>query len=254
MKKILISLAASGLVFTVGFSNSAAQEEDDDSAVPVEIFTCNYTEGHGPADLDEVTAKWNAWADGQGLNDYNAWTLTKFYSGDSQEFDFVWLGVSSTAQALGAAQDDWLANGGEVGAEFERISTCGSHSNFASLQFKEPGEREDMSTSVVAFSDCNIEEGKSFADDVAPAIAAWAEHRTAQGSKAGHYVLFPVYGGGGEAFDFKYVSTHASHEEQGVDYDSYDADKARELFSGVLECDSSRVYNSTNRRRAAPQE
>jgi len=252
MKKLFLSLAAGGLVLAAGFSTSIAQD-DNDRAVPVEIYACNYTEGHGPTDLDSVSAKWNKWADGQGLSDYSAWTLTPFYFSDNQEFDWLWIGVSPTAQAMGAAQDDWLANGSEVGEEFARISTCNGHTNFASLMFKQAAEREDMSTSVVTFSDCNIADGKSF-DDVAPAIAAWAEHRTGQGSKAAHFVLFPAYGGGGEDFDFKYVNSHATHEEQGIDYDNYDPDKATELFSDLLECDSSRVYNSTNRRRGSMPE
>lgn len=78
MKKILIALATGSLVITAGCSNGVAQDdEEEDKAVPVEIYACNYNEGMGPADLDVVTAKWNAWADGQGLNDYTAWTLTK---------------------------------------------------------------------------------------------------------------------------------------------------------------------------------
>jgi len=254
MKRILIMLAAGSLVIAVGCSNGEAQDEEEDAVAPVEIYACNYTDGHGPADLDAVSAKWNTWADGQGLNDYTAWTLTKFYSGPDQEFDFLWLGVSPTAQALGAAQDDWLANGGEVGAEFQRISTCDGHTNFAAVQFKEPAERDDPSSVVISFSDCNIEDGKNFSDHVAPAITAWAEHRTAQGSRAGHWVLFPAYGGGGEEFDFKYVASYANLEEQGVDYDSWDEDKNRELFEGVVDCDSSRVYNAQNRRRAADDE
>ena len=257
MKKILIVLAAGSLVIAAGCSNGVAQDEEKASepAVPVEIYACNYNEGMGPADLDAVTAKWNAWADGQGLNDYTAWTLTKFYSGPEQEFDYLWLGVSPTAQALGVAQDVWLANGGAVAAEFEKLGPCDGHSNFATLNFKQPPDRDPPPDNVViSFSDCNIAEGKNFGDDVAPAIAAWAEFRTGQGSEAGHWVFFPAYGGGGEEFDFKYVAGYRNHEAQGIDYDSWDADKNEELFDGVLDCDSSRVYNATNRRRAVEAE
>ena len=255
MKKTMLTLATSGLVLASGFNIAIAQDDDDDNdqAVPVELYLCSYNDGMGPADLDTVTGNWNKWADEQGLTDYTAWTLTKFYSGPDQEFDFIWLGISPTAQAMGAAQDDWVRTGTEVAAQFTRLADCGSHTNMASLQFKAPGEREDPSNTVVAFSDCNIAEGKSF-DDVAPAIVAWSEFRTGQGSQAGHYVLFPAYGGGGEEYDFKYVSSHANFEEQGIDYDNFDPDKNSELFEGLLECDSARVYNAQNRRMAASDE
>ncbi len=97
-------------------------------------------------------------------------------------------------------------------------------------------------------------EGKSFDDDVAPAIRAWAEFRTETGSEAGHWMLFPAYGGGGEEFDFKWVVSHLNHEAQGADWDAYDPELDVELFDGVLDCDSSRVYNATNRRRAVDEE
>lgn len=249
-------LATGSLVFAAGCNNGVAQdEEEDEPAVPVELYACNYNEGMGPADLDAATAKWNAWADGRGLNDYTAWTLTKFYSGPEQEFDVIWLGVSPTAKAMGAAQDDWLANGREVAAEFDKAVSCNIHANFASLNFKEPPDDDDPPDNIViSFSDCNIADGKNFGDDVAPAVAAWADFRTAQGSTAGHWVLFPAYGGGGEEFDFKYVAAWRTHELQGIDYDNWDPDKNRELFDGVLDCDSSRVYNATNRRRAQMSE
>ena len=249
MKRVLLTLLSGGIIVAAGLNTAVAQDDDSDRAVPVELYICNYNDGMGPADLDSVTAKWNAWADGQGLTDYTAWTLTPFYYGDNQEFDWIWLGVAPTAQAMGAAQDDWVTKGGEVAAQFARLSTCGSHTNMASLQFKAPGERENPSSTVVSFSDCNIKDGKSF-DDVAPAVAAWAEFRSGQGSKAGHYILFPAYGGGGEEFDFKYVSSHANFEEQGIDYDNYDPEKDSELFGDLLDCDSSRIYIAQNRRMA----
>ena len=245
-------LATGSLVFAAGCSNGEAQDDDDDNgAVPVEIYTCNYAEGMGPDDLDAVIAKWNAWADERGMNDYSAWTLTPFYAGPDQDFDVIWMGVTDTGQAMGAAQDDWLANGGALQAEFDRVTPCNAHGLFAAVQFKEPPEREDPSSIVVSFRDCNIADGKSFGDDVAPAIAAWAEFRTGQGSTAGRWVFFPAHGGGGEDYDFKSVVSHGNYAEKGVDFDNFDPDKARELFAGVSDCDSARVYNATNRRMAA---
>ncbi len=251
MNRFLITLATGSFVLVAGLNNAIAQDGDDDAgARPVELYICSYNDGMGPADLDAVTAKWNEWADGQGINDYSAWTLTKYYFGSDQDFDYIWLGVAENANSLGAAQDKWLATGGEVLALFQRVATCDTHVLFASIEFKAAPE-EDRSNVVASFSDCKIADGKNFSDDVAPAIAAWAEFRSGQGSNSAHYVFFPTYGGGGEDFDFKWVSTHGSYAEQGTDWDNWDPDKARELFSGVIDCDSSRIYDATNRRRAA---
>ena len=252
MKRFLITLATGGLVLAVGLNNAVAQDDDDDDggAVPVEIYTCNYADGKGPADLDKVVAKWNDWADDQGMNNYSAWTMTPFFSSPEQDFDVIWMGVTETGQGMGAAQDLWLANGGALQAEFDSIIPCDAHSMFAAVQFKEPPEREDPSSVVIAFRDCNIADGKSFADDVAPAITAWSEFRSSHGSTAGIWVFFPVQGGGGEEYDYKAVSSHGNYAERGADFDNYDPDKAREIFSGTGNCDSARVYNATNVRMA----
>ena len=254
MKRILITLAAGSLVFAAGCDNGAAQDEEaaPNPVVPVELYACNYNDGMGPADFDGAVANWNAWADEAELNDYTAWTLTKFYFGPDQEFDFVWLGVAPDAKALGRGQDYQAANGADVDAGFAKAVNCNGHSNFAAVQFKAPPDNDDPPSNIVlAFTDCNIAEGKDFGDDVAPAITAWTEFRTGHGSEAGHWVLFPAYGGGGEEFDFKWVTSYANHEAMGADWDQFDPALNSELFDGVLNCDSSRVYNATNRRRSA---
>jgi len=251
MKRFLITLATGGFVLAAGLNNAVAADDDDDnSAAAVEVYTCNYAEGKGPSDLDAVIAKWNDWADDQGTNDYSAWTLTPFYAGPEQEFDVIWMGVTETGQGMGAAQDLWLAKGGALQAEFDSVIPCDSHGMFAAVQFKKPPEREDPSNVVIAFRDCTINDGKTFADDVAPALTAWSEFRSGHGSTAGYWAFFPVLGGGGEEYDYKAVASHANFAEKGADFDNYDPDKAREIFSGVGDCDSARVYNATNRRMA----
>lgn len=250
MKRFLSVLVTTCLAFVALPGVSLAQDEDA-PAIPVELFACSYNEGMGSADIDAATDAWNKWADDEEIRDYSAWTLTKFYSGPLQEFDFIWLGVSSSATAMGRMDDKYRATGGDADALWEKAATCNLHTRFASVQFKEPAERDEpLSNIVLAFSDCTIAEGKNFGDDVAPAISRWTESRTEQGSAAGHWVLFPAYGGGGEEFDFKYVTAYENHEAMGADWDSYDVKLAGELFDGVIDCDSSRVYDATNRRRA----
>ena len=255
MKRLIVSLASAGLVILGGIGNALAdshEEEKAEAAVPVELYACKYNDGKGPKDLDAATAKWNAWADDRGLNDYYASTLVPFYFGPEQEFDFLWLGVSPSAKGLGAAQDDWIANGGKIQDEFNKASTCDAHVNFAAVKFKSPPDRGDSDNFVVSFSDCTMADGVNFGNDIAPALGEWAAYEAEKGSQAGMWVLFPAYGGGGEEFDFKFVSSHSSLGEQGSDWDNYSESgwqKAEELFQGKLRCDSSRVYISTVRRR-----
>ena len=252
MKKILLSLAAGGLIFAAGFNNSVAQEEENAGGrVPVEFYTCKYNDGMGAADLDAVIAKWNKWAAGQGWNDYSAWTLTPFYSGPEQDFDFIWMGVSPTGQALGAAQDDWLANGGEIAAEFEKLGPCDSHSMYRAMQFKEPPERKDPSRAVISFKACNVKDGMSFRNHVAPSLAAWAEVRDSEGSTVGIWMFFPLLSGGGEDFRFYFVASYGNNEERGIDFDNHNDQKSLEILEGnrALECDlTNQVYIATNRR------
>jgi len=258
MKKNFTLLATSSLILALGTSTSVAQDDDQsDAANPVELYACNYNEGKGPSDLDAVNKKWNSWADKRDLTDYSAWTLVPFYSSPEQEFDFLWLGVSPSAKAMGRGQDEWLAEGGKIAAEYDEVGPCNVHVNFAAVEVKAPPEREDPSNIVIAFSDCNISDGVSFGDDIAPALGEWGEYRASHGSTAGIWVFFPVYGGGGEEFDFKYISAYQNLEDQGADWDQYSAEgrfKARELFAGKVSCDSQRVYIATNVRRAEDDE
>jgi hypothetical protein len=234
-----------------GISNTIAQEEESEepSVFPVHITVCSYKDGKGQADLDAWFEKFNAWAGFTPSPDgYSAWTLTPYYYGPEQDFDFLWLGTSPTAAALGLGHDTWV-HSAEIWPEFKKIANCVAKSNFATLNIKEPAD-VDSTTSVLSFSDCELAEGKSF-DDVEPALQAWSEYRAGHGSEAGMWVMWPAYGGGGADYDFKFAVSHPHFASWGVDYDQYVKDgyaKAEELFGGLLDCDESRVYNARQQR------
>ena len=250
----LAALLAAGLASPMALADNHASM----TAQPVELFACSYADGKTGKDLDKVVGSFNKWADGVGMDEYTAWTLVPYYATPEQDFDVLWLGHAPKAAALGMRQGQWLATGGKVQAEFDSVLPCNAHVNFASLMFKAPPQRDDPPDNVViSFSDCNMADGMDFTDDIAPAIEEWAEYRGEHGSTAGIWIMFPAYGGGDEDFDFKWVSGHRTLEEQGKDWDQYAEagwQKAGELFGGKLECDSSRVYLATNRRRAAAEE
>lgn len=236
----------------VADEHEGADEKSGGGISPVETFACKFNEGKGWADLNVAIEKWNAWADQQGIDDYAAWTLRPYYSGPDQDFDVFWLGGAGSAKSLGSTQDKWIATGSEAGAAFNDAIDCNAHGNFAVLNVKQPPERENPGNIVISFSDCVVNDGLSWSD-VGPSLMEWGKYRESHGSTSGMWVFFPAYGGGGEDFDYKFVSAWQNLEDQGADYDQYGEagwKKAAELMGGKHECDSSRVYLAKRVREA----
>jgi hypothetical protein len=256
MKRLVTALVSCSLMLSCGVGIADEHEGEADEAnvaTPVEMFACKYNEGKGPADLDAATKNWNAWADKNGVDDYSAWTLVPYYSGPEQDFDVLWLGGSDDAKTLGRVQDTWLATGSKEAEGFAEVVSCDVHAAYAVLRMKKPPKRDNPSNIVISFSDCNTAEGITF-DDLYVPLIEWGKYKGDNGSTAGMWVFFPSYGGGGEEFDFKWVTAHQNLENMGADWDQFSESgwqKAGELFAGKLQCDSSRSYLATNRRMAA---
>lgn len=255
MKKYLTVLIPAGLLLSLGIV-SADQHEggemEPNVATPIEMFACSYNEGKGPADLEVAIKKWNAFADRNGIEDYSAWTLVPYYSSPEQDFDVLWLGGSEKAKDLGRIQDTWLSKGKKEQEAFAEVINCGTHAGYSVLQMKAPPKRENPANVVISFSDCNTTENATF-DDMYMPLIEWGKYRGENGSTGGMWVFFPAFGGGGEDFEFKWVTAYQNLEDMGADWDQFSAggwQKANELFDGKLACDSSRTYIATNRRMA----
>ena len=258
MKQLLTwTITACIIIAMTGISNTIAQEgeSEEPSVFPVDVKVCSFKEGMGQVDLDNWFEKFNAWmttwtGSAPTPEGYSAWTLTPFYYGPEQDFDFIWLGTSPNAAALGRGHDGYLNASGDLPIEFQKIANCKAKSNLATMNIKEPPDRDDSTEFVLSFSDCEVAEGKTF-DDVEPALKAWSEYKTGHGSEAGMWVMWPAYGGGGADFDFKFAVSHPDYESWGMDYDQYSKEgyaKATELFGGLLDCDESRAYNAWPQR------
>ncbi len=257
MKRLLGCVLAGAALLFIGVSfadQHEGEKEEANVAAPMEMYACSYNEGKGPADLDKATKDFNAWADKQNVTDYSAWTLVPYYFGDEQEFDVLWFGASAKAAALGRVQDQWLATGTKEAQGFADVMTCGTHAAYSVLMMKQPPEREnDSGNLMVTFSDCNTSDGVTF-DDLYVPLQEWGKYRSEHGSKAGHWVFFPSFGGGQETFDFKWATAYENLEDLGADWDQMNEggwQKVNELFRGKLNCDSSRTYIATSRRQAA---
>ncbi len=252
MKHVVLILTAGTLAVAAQPALADSHTGGEASTEMVEIITCNFRDGKGNSDLAAVTEKWNDWADDAGITDYSAWLMMPFYSSENYDFDIAWLGAAPSAAALGRAQDTWLATGSDVFEDFEAVITCPGRSAFSVLEFREPPESEEADNLMITFSDFNLGEGTSF-QDLSPSIHEWADYKGENGSSGGMWALMPSMGGGGENFDFKWVTAYQNLENLGKDLDQNRMggwEKGRDLFAGKVSCDSSRVYTFTNQRRA----
>ncbi|MGI9288276.1 MAG: hypothetical protein ACR2P1_23020, partial [Pseudomonadales bacterium] len=98
-------------------------------------------------------------------------------------------------------------------------------------------------------------EGKKPAESSA-ALRAWGEYLKSNGINGPVYALWPMHGGGDADFDFKFVAGHKDYQSFGAEFDLLTSGggymKATEIFGGVVDCDTPRVYDMRLRRAMAP--
>ena len=257
MKRIIAASAVSVVVLGLVPAYADNHEQQARRFVPVETFTCNYRAGKGPADLDTVIDNWNEWMDDNGGEDYFAMTLTPHYYGENT-FDVGWLGSWSSGEAMGRGTDLWMSKGSEIGAQFDEVLDCVSHTNFATTEFKSPGDGPAPDTLVLAFSDCTGPDEQGKWPELMGGLEAWAKYQTETGYHEGSWMMFPAYGGGDFDFDFKMAAGWDNHTQFGQDYQRYsdqqDWDKQGELIGELMECDVARLYDARVRRRPAQED
>ena len=251
MKKSLVSIVTAGLVFAIG-SGTASAQDGPPRIIPVDIFACSYNEGQGPADLDSAAADWNEFVDDSKQTDaYSAWTLTKHYAGEDQDFDVIWLGAWRDGNAMGTGWQDYLENGGDAAAGFAEVVDCGAPNNFGSIRHR-AGPEGTPRSGVMVFSDCTLADGVTSSMH-AVNMKKWVAVLDEAGIESAIYHWYPIFGGGGDTgFDFKSISSFADHEALGKMYEAMTNGglymKNRAIFRDSVSCDVARVYNAQNRR------
>jgi len=249
VKKFYLTAVSAVSFLFMGFGVAHAQDDANEEVwTPVEAWTCNYRDGKGPGDLNKVIDEWNEWWDDKGLTSYFAATLTPYYFGE-KSFDIGWLGAWSDGNAMGESLDVWMTDGAGVGAKFFEVIDCGSHTQFASLNVRQPEQNGDESDKdfLLSFANCSMKEGQSFEDYMA-AQAEWNDYADEAGIKGGTWLMFPIAGESNNDYDFKHVVGEDDHSEAGANWAAY-ADghyrKSQELFEPLVDCDIGRVYSAT---------
>jgi hypothetical protein len=233
---------------------STAHAQDFGVAIaPIEVLTCRFAEGKGPGDLDGLAGAFNAWMERSGAPAYAAYTLTpQAYSRDV-EFDLAWVGQWRDGTAMGESMAHYFANGAELAPIFGSVMSCDSNRNFSVVTLREPATPGSFGPLEVAT--CTLRLGVAMSDGLG-AVDEWVDYTATTGSTAAHWLLFPAYGERSDArYNFKWAVGYQSYEAFGRDYDRLtdgeSLDKYGELFSGLMECDSPRLYSVRTIR--APQ-
>ncbi len=254
MLKTITQLVLSSLIAVGGIAPAAAQDDTGPDFAAVDLYTCKYKDRQGPRDLDDAVKKMNDWMDKSDASAYTAWSFTPHYVTDQQDFDFLWIGASPDYATMGVSNDRYLESGGDVAEAFAKVADCAVHINVASLNVKPLPEGPPDQTPVISIANCTVADGRRM-DDVVAANVKWGVARANNGSTAGTWMWFPVFGGGDVGFDFTIVNGYAGHTELGQEMNAYFASQswkaARQTFAGLVSCDVARVYNGMLRRSPA---
>ena len=247
----IAAMTAAATLFASPATYAQVSEDGMGKIIPVELWVCTFNEGKGLEDLEAVNAQWNAFMDDQRLKDYGAWLLMPYYQGTNQDFDVIWMGAAKDGNAMGEGAHAWITEGGEVAAAFEEVMDCPVHVGLSSAMYKEPPRNDTPQDSIMTMSDCKMNEGTRYSD-VRKAELEWAAYREDQGSEAGTWHWFPVYGGGDQDYDYKIMTAYPNFKEVGADWEQVanggGRAKSQAIFGDLDECDDERVYVARNIR------
>lgn len=254
MKTKIFTVAGLGFLAVTLALVAQADNHGGPTIAPVEVYACTFKDRKDADDLARVVDRWNEWADGKNVTSYAAYLMTPFYRSSEIGFDVAWLGGSPTGAAMASLQGQWITEGQDVQAEFNKVISCPEHSNFATITIAAEGQ---YAGGPVFFSDCKLKEGHTNPEGVA-ALSAWSAYLAEQGVEESSWALFPAFGVASKInYDFKWVTGYASFDAMGAAYDQYTMgggyQKSAETLEQVLDCDSPRVY-ATQQIRAASQE
>lgn len=234
------------LALAVPWAQSAVAQDGAQKANPVEFFACNFQDGKGMADLNNVIEKFKAYADQNDVG-YTAWTLTPQFTNDGDDaFDVGWLGAWPDGNAFGKSQDNWMTKGRDVAKAFGAVIDCSSRHEMASSMVINP-PKAPPGNGVVMFYACSLGDGKSPNDAIAAAKKLTGA-MTALGTDASSWLFFPGMGAGNIDFDYWRVVAFNNYTELGAAVETYmnggGWQKNMEIMGPVASCSSPGVYDA----------
>jgi hypothetical protein len=236
MRKLATTLAITALTIA-SFATHAAE-----TANVVEVFTCSYNDGKGPADLDAAIEFWNAQIDkidNDALNGYNAGVLTPLRA--TLEGDFIWIGgagnLNVAAAALSASTNS--KEGQAATARFAEVADCDSNQFFSTPVYVGTPPGEDDGQAIVELYGCTLNDGKTLADAEA---AEKSLSDMASAAKSGINVFRWTPFLANTPYDLVYLGVHDNLEDFGsfntMSLTSEDGQANGALFAAAIDCES----------------
>ena len=248
--KALCKLAI-GLAFAM--AGLSAQAQQDFPVLPTEIYACNYINGSDRADLNRSFAQFNEWADEAGISDLTSYLLTPSYYSEDVDYDFIGLNIWPNGAAFGGGNGA-ISRDPDAFAGFTDVVQCPSHALYALVGVKPPAQ-EIQSGGLFEFSNCTMKGNRSGDEGVA-AVAAASQLFSQWNLNDAHAVFFNIAGlPSNTSYQFKWVTYYPSYEAWGSLYDHIVNEGAIQtlgaMLDPVMQCDSSRIYETTVMRMAA---
>jgi hypothetical protein len=262
MKKVILAAVSAGLAVMSGAGVVLADEHENEypPMTALETWTCSLRDGKGMDDLEKANDAWLKWMDDWGQEDYYAAMVTPFFFG-KRTFDVGWIGAFRDGKAFGIGNDKWVNDSGDLGAMFDEVITCDSHTGWVSMEIMDAAGAESDDDKqdnkfVLSFSNCSIKEGRTFEEYMA-ASGEWEAYAKEHGITGRAWIWFPIVGEADNDYDFKVVSAEDDYTAMGENWQKYmDGHwlRSSELFDDLLDCDIARVYTATTLRRWVEKE
>ena len=233
-------------LFASFISTSILADHHERRTDAIELFQCSYSEGSDISDVKKVAAEWDEWTDGKFTHAYDAYLMQPIkYAGADFPFDYIWLGVTDTQEAMGRGTDEWIATGSRIQKKFDSVAPCSGSSQAVSTEIKPYANIGE--TGFLQISSCELHEGVRY-EDLESSDLSWVDWLTKNDIAAGLYRWKPSVGyGRNRTADFYNVYVVESLADRGATADkmlSGGSEIARSLYGRLYSCDSPRVWMS----------
>tara|TARA_Y100001970_G_scaffold280235_1_gene388871 strand:- start:738 stop:1496 length:759 start_codon:yes stop_codon:yes gene_type:complete len=246
------------ILLTVLFSAFHAIYADDHIEIGgMAAMQCQIAEGSDMDDVMKVLAEWDEYGDENFSEPFSAWVMTPVYMSNIDfNLDFVFLGFAETLASVGRAEDEFRKGGARIGAKWERVTNCSGMSLNLNVEGRAPKNGwVEGATGYTMIQSCSFKEGKTV-DDLQANDKIWNKYLDDSGFEGGYWRWWPESGSPTETdYDYLLAVSFSSVEEYGASRDN----RLKAMMNDtrpeeVHECNTPRLYESTNIRLNLPSE